>query len=422
MAASHASSASHALDHDSHGHAGHLQLQYQPALPLTRSKLIVWLFLSTEIMFFAALIGVYIVIRFGAPVWPYPHDVHLSEPIGAFNTFVLICSSVTIVLGLEAAKANKADQAKMWTALTLLLGGVFLGIKAWEYKEKFAHGIYPATPHSRIYGKPDYEYAQAIRLRLEGVNEITSSDVKDEAFLDKLNSLRVAAIAARVGTLAPGRPTDQQLGQLELLKPTFNRVLDTRIAEFEAAKNEADKTKWTDFKTKLAAGWDGLVDADWALLAQIYNQLAEQSKTAWTEADLKKYADLEEVTKIVTASKGDDPQAQNPIEVARAARLIMTLHDPQATDSDHGHHVGLNDHFSWLKLPILIPGGNMWASTYFLLTGFHAIHVIVGLIVFAYMLTVRLDRSNAHLVENTGLYWHFVDLVWIFLFPLLYLF
>jgi cytochrome c oxidase subunit 3 len=70
----------------------------------------------------------------------------------------------------------------------------------------------------------------------------------------------------------------------------------------------------------------------------------------------------------------------------------------------------------------MIPGGNMWASTYFLLTGFHALHVAVGLIAFAVILTMTLDRSRAGLIENMGLYWHFVDLVWIFLFPLLYLF
>ena len=58
-------------------------------------------------MFFAGLIGTYVVLRFGAPTWPRPHEVHLSEPIGAFNTFVLICSSVTIVLALEAAHANR---------------------------------------------------------------------------------------------------------------------------------------------------------------------------------------------------------------------------------------------------------------------------------------------------------------------------
>src|SRR5438309_3494169 len=102
----------HAHDsaHDSHGHG--LKLVYQPALPLSNGKLFMWLFLSTEIMFFAALIGMYIVLRFGAVTWPVTHAVHLSEPIGAFNTFVLICSSVSIVIALEAARSNKAGSAK----------------------------------------------------------------------------------------------------------------------------------------------------------------------------------------------------------------------------------------------------------------------------------------------------------------------
>src|SRR5689334_23045511 len=129
---------------DAHPHAPHhLTLEYQPGLPLSNSKLIIWLFLSTEIMFFAGLIGTYIVLRFGAPTWPVPHEVHLSEPIGAFNTFVLICSSVTIVLALEAALANKAGTAKLFLLVTLVLGSVFLGVKAYEYTAKFGHGIYP---------------------------------------------------------------------------------------------------------------------------------------------------------------------------------------------------------------------------------------------------------------------------------------
>jgi cytochrome c oxidase subunit 3 len=78
--------------------------------------------------------------------------------------------------------------------------------------------------------------------------------------------------------------------------------------------------------------------------------------------------------------------------------------------------------YHWLYLPMMIPSGNMWASSYFLLTGFHAIHVIVGLIAFVLIIPMRLDSRKAYDIENTGLYWHFVDLVWIFLFPLLYLF
>src|SRR5262245_61853341 len=155
------------MAHDavSHGH-GHIHLEYQPSLPLPNAKLFVWLFLSTEIMFFAGLIGTYIVLRFGAPAWPAPLDVHLEERVGAFNTFVLICSSVTIVLALEAAKRNRTQQAKVLVALTLFLGSVFLGVKAYEYHAKFKHGIHPA-PRSLIFEKPDLRYAAAVQQRIK---------------------------------------------------------------------------------------------------------------------------------------------------------------------------------------------------------------------------------------------------------------
>ncbi|MDP6721406.1 MAG: hypothetical protein QGF59_22250, partial [Pirellulaceae bacterium] len=70
---------------DDHGDHGHIQLEYQPGLPINNGKVILWLFLSTEIMFFAGLIGTFIVLRYGAPegTWPAPHDVHLVELYGA---------------------------------------------------------------------------------------------------------------------------------------------------------------------------------------------------------------------------------------------------------------------------------------------------------------------------------------------------
>src|SRR5262245_8703105 len=168
--------AEHAHEHEHAHHA--VKLVYQPGLPLRNGKLMMWLFLSTEIMFFAALIGVYIVVRFGAPTWPQTHDVHLSEPIGAFNTFVLICSSVTVVLALEAAHAAKSGAAKFWLAITLALGSVFLGVKAYEYNAKFAHGIYPRRPRSLIYEKADVYYASAVRQELVAQKETIAAAEK----------------------------------------------------------------------------------------------------------------------------------------------------------------------------------------------------------------------------------------------------
>jgi cytochrome c oxidase subunit 3 len=327
MSDSHSSSAVLDSGHgDGHSH-GHLQLEYQPGLPLPNSKLIVWLFLSTEIMFFAGLIGTYIVLRFGAPVWPHTHEVHISEPIGAFNTFVLICSSVTIVLALEAAKANKTGAAKAFVFLTLALGTLFLVVKGVEYSHKFEHGIYPVSPHGRMYERPDLYYASAVRQRL-GEKDVT----------DKITELKK-----------------------------------------DASLDEAQK-----------------------------RGLAELDKIAVVIANPKASAvelQLDVAEKILPpADDEEQPAAKRSLGKAAA------------------QEEGLNDLFPWLKAPIVIAGGNMWASTYFLLTGFHALHVLIGLIVFALLLMVELGPQRAYMIENVGLYWHFVDLVWIFLFPLLYLF
>jgi len=168
--------------HDDHGDHGHIQLEYQPALPINNGKVILWLFLSTEIMFFAGLIGTFIVLRYGAPLgtWPAPHHVHLVEWIGGLNTFVLICSSVTIVLAFEAAKSDKCSQAKVLFILTFALGCVFLGIKGYEYSAKFSHGIYPNKPHSMIYEKADLYYVSAVRKRLANiVNDINADDAQN---------------------------------------------------------------------------------------------------------------------------------------------------------------------------------------------------------------------------------------------------
>src|ERR1700738_1212962 len=81
-------------------HPTHNEPAVHMGLPISNGKLAMWLFLVTEIMFFTGLIGTYIILRNGQPAdkWPTPHQVHLEEWIGAFNTFVLICSSLTVVL------------------------------------------------------------------------------------------------------------------------------------------------------------------------------------------------------------------------------------------------------------------------------------------------------------------------------------
>jgi heme/copper-type cytochrome/quinol oxidase subunit 3 len=72
-----------------------------------------------------------------------------------------------------------------------------------------------------------------------------------------------------------------------------------------------------------------------------------------------------------------------------------------------------------------IPGGGLWPSLYFTLTGFHGLHVIGGVVMLVMLLlqslSGRLGPNRYERVELIGLYWHFVDVVWIFLFPMLYM-
>jgi cytochrome c oxidase subunit 3 len=390
--------------HDTHHHAP-IQLEYEPGLPLTNGKLIIWLFLSTEIMFFAGLIGTYIVLRFGAPVWPTPHEVHLSEPIGAFNTFVLICSSVTVVLAFEAAKANKTGSAKWWIFATFVLGSVFLGVKLFEYQAKFSHGIYPWKGHSQIYERPNLYYAQAVRDRLASPE----------------GGSRIYAQVARtqLGDDAPTAVTSEN-------QPYLRDLLVWLVAAADAARKNGDLTGDEDaaLTTLQGVNIDQLTEKHFQAIETFWPFINDRLPMLSDEA-LAAVPKLKEVEKAVTTSHGQDPTAQDPATMVDVAEKIMPAHVAHAgaqSDSEAAHPQGLNDLFPGLDLPILIPGGNMWASTYFLLTGFHALHVLVGLIVFAIMLPLRLDFHRAGLVENTGLYWHFVDLVWIFLFPLLYLF
>src|SRR5262245_49724464 len=109
--------------------------------PLPNGKLAIWVFLATEIMFFTGLIGVYIILRHGTPTaaapWPTPEQVHLVEWLGALNTFVLICSSLTVVLAHWELGKGQVGRATMYILVTFALGGVFLVIKAVEYKSKW---------------------------------------------------------------------------------------------------------------------------------------------------------------------------------------------------------------------------------------------------------------------------------------------
>jgi len=100
-------------------------------------KLAVWMFLATEIMFFSAIIGVSWSLRVRTGNWATPGQGPLNVPLTGLNTFILICSSLTMVEALAAIERGNQKQLKVFITATFLLGVTFLSIQGFEYVKLF---------------------------------------------------------------------------------------------------------------------------------------------------------------------------------------------------------------------------------------------------------------------------------------------
>ncbi len=124
----------------------------RPDTGVTNSKIGIWLFLASEIMLFGGLFSAYIFLRMGAAEWPgemaghvYHHASEvLNVPLATLNTFVLISSSVTIVMAWASLMMDRFDRYRLYMSLTIALSFVFLIVKAFEYGAKFEHGLFPS--------------------------------------------------------------------------------------------------------------------------------------------------------------------------------------------------------------------------------------------------------------------------------------
>ena len=102
-----------------------------------------WVFLVTEVMFFGGMFLAYFVYRQAYPAAFASASNKTILLIGAANTTVLICSSLTMALAVHSAALGKKNLIVLFLILTLLLGGTFLGVKAYEYHDKWVHHEVP---------------------------------------------------------------------------------------------------------------------------------------------------------------------------------------------------------------------------------------------------------------------------------------
>jgi len=263
---------------------------------LYNAKVGIWLFLGSEVMLFGALFSSYILLRVGSLEGYWPHG-WLNIPVGTANTLVLITSSITTVMAWAACKMNNFGKFKFYHACTILLACTFVGIKSYEYHDKFTH----------------------YSIKLADGSIADGHLVKKSGDFDVAKKTGEIAIHGHVVSLA-GK-------QGEELQTELKKIYDVRSPEGRKAEH-----KELEFKA-----------------AQI--------------ASLETYG----------------------------------------------------------------PWHNTYTAIYFTLTGLHALHVIAGAIVIGFLWAPgskmwNTDRERfTNRVEVSGLFWHFVDLVWIFLFPVLYL-
>ena len=111
------------------------------------------LFIASEVMFFGGLFGAYFTIRSAAPEWPPPDTPHLSAPYAAILTAILVTSSVTMQFGVWAIRKNDQRRLKLWLAVSLILGVIFLVLQGLEYANLIEEGM---TLSSGVFGSTFY--------------------------------------------------------------------------------------------------------------------------------------------------------------------------------------------------------------------------------------------------------------------------
>ncbi len=107
---------------------------------LPTTKIAMWIFLASECLLFGALISTYLLYRGRSTVGPYPHDV-FDIPYTSVSSFVLLFSSLTMVLSLSALQHGQIRKFRIWTLTTALLGTTFIGGQIYEFTTFAKEGL-----------------------------------------------------------------------------------------------------------------------------------------------------------------------------------------------------------------------------------------------------------------------------------------
>lgn len=358
----------HADDHGHHDHDHHPSLAHHFEhldQQFDAGKLGTWLFLAQEVLFFSGLFTAYTVYRYHHPEVFVDAHHHLNTTLGAINTIVLLASSLAIAWGVRAAMLGDRRTILNTHVFTLGCAALFMGIKAIEYTHKWDEGIGAGSLYSYVEGAHASHYwgswmpAIAIgSLLLGGVVTL------------------LGAGWASAGKLVTG----WVVGSLGVcvLSFGFGIVVAKCVMPTEA---------------ELAMQHGGAHGAD-------------------------------------HAAHGDSHAADSHANDTHAADTHSA--DTHGADTAHGEEHAPAEEAAAEEAAAAEPapptgrfGAPNFFAIYFIMTGIHAVHIIGGIIAILWVVAKAAagEFSPEYFlpVECVGLYWHLVDLVWIYLFPLMYL-
>jgi cytochrome c oxidase subunit 3 len=368
---------SHSSHDDHHDHGEFIAHHFDSAeQQFDSGKLGIWIFLVTEVLFFSGLFVAYTLYRNHHPeIFDQAH-VYLDKYLGGLNTIVLLFSSLTMALGVRAAQLGKNKNCAVYILATMVCAAVFLGVKAVEYSHKWDMGIFVRSQFhlTGVHAHPETGIGQALHIS------------------DYLVYISVIPALLLVGFLVASA----------LAKMTNKGTLAT-------------------FMAGMAITVGGYFLG--AVGGHVYMQVTEGG-TGGSHA-----ANQPMMLHAATTLTAYSPEllTQEAQESHEGKSGGEGSHD-HAAGEDHGHE---GDEHHGDSASDVDPNKGLdrdigiFFSIYYCMTGLHAIHIIAGIAALAWVFWRSLLghwRSDYFgPVDYVGLYWHLVDLIWIYLFPLLYL-
>ena len=419
-------------DHDDHG-AGHghhgspfIQHHYDDAQhQFDSGKLGIWFFLAQEILFFSGLFVAYVLYRHHHPeIYSYASH-YLDVKWGAINTAVLIVSSLSAAWAVRCAQLNQRRGLIACLLITIVCALGFLGIKTIEYKHKYEEDI--------LWGRKfDPCVASAGNHLLNKKNRCPG--VKSSVVWNF--GTGAADRGCLVGDYdqdadAPGLQGHCQVAEVKKSTKWVSETVDGKpVRKFVV--EETGRRSIAPCVEDAGHGGGGHGGGGHAAAKPCWELVENHHVCKVGPAALVLYGDhaVRPTTPSNFAGAGIE------IEVTCDAAPVVPAPVDAFADPDQPIVEG---RITFRKSPKLskhdaqhlFASGpppehtNMFFSIYFAMTGLHGIHVLVGVFIFIWLL-IRAIKGHFTPeyfgpVDYAALYWHLVDLIWIFLFPLLYL-